>query len=73
MMKLTRGELMGLREGLRSRVRLAVIDPQVMLINDDLSEDSFLVWGEEVVRLPHAVLLQRVERLIVDNGGSRLQ
>ena len=73
MMKLTRNELMGLREGLRSRVRLAVIDPQVMLINDDLSEDSFLVWGEEVVRLPHAVLLRRVERLIVDNGGSRLQ
>lgn len=65
MVTLTHDDLINLRNGLNTRRALSLIREEVMLINDDCSNDAFLVLGEQVLRVPHAALLQRIERMLV--------
>ena len=64
MIPLTRDELLTLHHGLTAREALAFIRREVMLINDTPNDDAFLVVGENVVRIPHATLLQRIEQML---------
>lgn len=70
MLNLTRDELISLRKGLTARDALSFIRKEVMLINDEATEDAFLVIGEKVVRVPHATLLQRIERMLLSGAEA---
>ena len=72
MIPLTRDELINLRDGLTARQALAFIRREVMLINDEPNDDAFLVVGENVLRIPHATLLQRIERMLSPGAETSL-
>lgn len=64
MIPLTHDELIDLHDGLTARKALAFIRREVLLINDEPNDDAFLVVGERVLKIPHGMLLQRIESLL---------